>query len=124
MTSTILVLASEPVIRNVIRRILESAEYLVLDAGDLGAAIDLLKRCPPDLLIVRHYLEDTPGHDAAVYVRASIPGIPVLILGGIPDDPGLLDRETLQHFEIFPKPFTPSELIGKVRQMLPGSSTD
>jgi len=124
MTSTILVLASEPVIRNVIRRILESAEYLVLDAGDLGTAIDLLKRCPPDLLIVRHYLEDTPGHDAAVYVRASIPGIPVLILGGIPDDPGLLDRETLQHFEIFPKPFTPSELIGKVRQMLPGSSTD
>jgi DNA-binding response OmpR family regulator len=119
MTATILLLASEPVIRNVIRRALESAEYLVLSACDLGSAMDLLKRCTPDLLMVRHYLEDTPGHDAAVYVRASLPGIPVLIVGGIPDDPGLWDRETLHSFQIFPKPFTAAELVAKVREMLP-----
>jgi len=120
MGATILLLASERVIRNVICRTLESTGYLVLNAGDLGSAMDLLKRWTPDLLMVRHYLDDTPGHDAAVYVQASFPGIPVLIVGGIPDDPGLWDRESLHGFQIFPKPLTAAELVGKVREMLPG----
>jgi len=120
MIVTILLLASERVIRNVICKALESAGYLVLSAGDLSSAMDLVKRCAPDLLMVRHHLEDTPGHDAAVYVRASLPGIPVLIVGGVPDDPGLTNRETLHGFQIFPKPFTAAELVGKVREMLPG----
>ena len=120
MGATILLLASEREIRNVICRALESAEYLVLSAGDLGSAMDLLKRCTPDLLMVRHYLDDTPGHDAAIYVRASLPGIPVLIVGGVPDDPDLRNRETLHGFQIFPRPFTAAELVAKVREMLPG----
>ena len=123
MIATILLLASEPVIRNVISRALESAGYLVLSADNLGSAMDWVKRCTPDLLIVRHLLEDTPGHDAAIYVRASLPGIPVLIVGGVPDDPGLTNRETLHGFQIFPKPFTAAELVGKVREMLPGIPT-
>jgi DNA-binding response OmpR family regulator len=118
--ATILLLASEPVIRKVIRSALESGEFLVLSAGDVGSAMDLLKRCTPDLLMVRHYLEDTPGHDAAIYVRASLPGIPVLIVGGVPDDPDLRNRETLHGFQIFPRPFTAAELVAKVREMLPG----
>jgi len=86
MCATILLLASEPVIRNVISKALESAGYLVLSANDLSSAMDWLKRCTPDLLMVRHYREDTPGHDAAIYVRASLPGIPVLLVGGVPVD--------------------------------------
>jgi len=123
LTATILLLASEPVIRSVICRALESAEYLVLSANDLGSAMDFCARCTPDVLMVRPYLEDTPGHDAAMYVRNSLPGIPVLIVGGVPDDPGLMDREVLQGFQIFPKPFTAAELVAKVREMLPGIIT-
>ena len=118
MCATILLLASEPVIRNVISKALESAGYLVLSADDLTGAMDWLKRCTPDLLMVRHYMEDTPGHDAPIYVRASLPGIPVLLVGGVPDDPDLTNRETLHRFQIFPKPFTAAELVGKVREML------
>ena len=123
MIATILLLASEPVIRNVISMSLESAGYLVLSADDLGSAMDWVKRCTPDLLMVRHYLEDTPGHDAAIYLRTLLPGVPVLIVGGVPDDPGLTNRETLHRFQIFPKPFTAAELVGKVREMLPGIPT-
>jgi hypothetical protein len=73
--------------------------------------------------MVRHYLTDTPGHDAAVYLRASIPGIPVLIVGGILDDPDLTTRETFRGFQIFPKPYTAAELVGRVKEMLPGINT-
>jgi hypothetical protein len=85
--------------------------------------MDLLNRRTPDLLMVRRYLEDTPGYDAAVYMRSSLPGIPVLTVGGVPDDPGLRDRDDLHKFQIFPKPFTAAELVGKVREMLPGIIT-
>jgi DNA-binding response OmpR family regulator len=121
--ATILLLASEPAIRNVIRKVLESEQYLVLSAGDLGSAMEFLNRCTPDLLMVRHHLEDSPGYDAAVYMRASLPGVPVLIVGGIPDDPGLRDREELHKFQIFPKPFAAAELVAKVKEMLPGLTT-
>jgi hypothetical protein len=46
------------------------------------------------------------------------PGIPVLIVGSILDDGGLENREVLQGFEIFPKPFKAAELLDKVKVVL------
>jgi hypothetical protein len=72
--------------------------------------------------MVRRYLEDTPGHEAANYLRASLPGIPFLRVGAMPEDTGLTNRETLLGVQIFPKPFTTAELVGKVRKMLAGTT--
>jgi hypothetical protein len=36
-------------------------------------------RSTPDLLMVRRSLDDTPGHDAVIYVRPPLPGSPVPI---------------------------------------------
>ena len=38
--------------------------------GDLGAAVDRLKRMRPDLLIVRPYINSMPGHMAAAFTGA------------------------------------------------------
>lgn len=122
LKETVLVLASDPAIRKVIRKALESVGYYVLAAGNLGAAMDLLKDCTPDLIMVRHYMENVSGHDAAMYMRLTYPGIPVLIVGGILDDEGLEDRETVYGFEIFPKPFQAVELLDKVKEVLVRSS--
>jgi DNA-binding response OmpR family regulator len=118
MKTTILFLASDPVIRNVICEALESGGYSVLAAGDVGSAVDWVKECKPDLLMVRHYTESLSGHDAAMYLRRMCPGIPVLIVGGLLDDVRLADRAILQGFEVFPKPFTAAELVDRVREML------
>jgi DNA-binding NtrC family response regulator len=115
---TILFLASDSHISNVISKALDSAGYLVLTAHDIGGAIDLLKNCTPELLIVRHYTESISGHDAAMHLRRICPGIAVLIVGGILDEGGLENRETLQGFEIFPKPFHAAELVEKVKEVL------
>jgi DNA-binding response OmpR family regulator len=115
---TILFLASDSDISKVISKALDSAGYFVLTAHDLGRAIDFLKDCTPDLLIVRHYTASISGHDAAMHLRRLCHGIPVLIVGGILDDGGLENRETLQGFEIFPKPFHAAELIEKVKEVL------
>jgi CheY-like chemotaxis protein len=116
--STILLLASDPVIRRVICNLLESEGYCVLPASGVGSAVDRLKELTPDLLMVRHHTESLSGHEAAMYLRRVCPGIPVLIVGGILDDVGLENREGLQGFEIFPKPFKAAELLDKVKEVL------
>ncbi len=40
------------------------------------------------------------------------------MVGGILDDVGLENREILQGFEIFPKPFEAAELVEKVKEVL------
>jgi len=87
-------------------------------ASDIGEAVDWLEGCSPALFMVRHYTESISGHDAAVYLRRLHPGIPVLIVGGILDDGDLENREMLQGFEIFPKPFQATELVEKVKEVL------
>ena len=118
MNTTILLLASDPVIRTVICEALESKGYSVFAAGDIGRAVDRLKDGTPDLLMVRHYIENMPGHEAAMYLRKLCPGIPVLILGGILEDDRLENRELLQGFDVFPKPYRAAELLAKVKEIL------
>lgn len=118
MRSTVLFLASDAAIRRVIAKALESEGYCVLSTGDIGGAVDWLKKCTPDLLMVRHYTESISGHDAAMYLQRSCPGIPVLIVGGLLDDVWLENREVANGFEIFPKPFKASELLDKVKEVL------
>src|SRR5664279_16399 len=84
---TILLLGSELVIRKAICEALESHGYFVVTANDLSSAVGWLKEFRAQLLIVRHHLDNISGHEAAVYLRSKCPGIPVLILGGILDDP-------------------------------------
>lgn len=118
MNEIILFLASESVIRKAICKALESKGYIVLTASDVGSAVVRLRECTPALLMVRHYTESLSGHDAAVYLRGTCPGIPVLFVGGLLDDPSLGNRESLRGFEVFPKPFTAAELLGKVKEVL------
>jgi DNA-binding response OmpR family regulator len=118
MKEIILLLVSDPLIRKVIREALEASGYCVLPAADIAQAADLLKECTPDLLMIRHYVQNVPGYDAALYLRKLCPGIPVLIVGGVLDDYSLESRAGIHKFEVFPKPYKAGELIDKVKEVL------
>jgi DNA-binding response OmpR family regulator len=118
MNTTILLLVSDASVRKVLGDALESDGHIVLAAGDIGVAVDRLRESTPDLLIVRHYIESMSGHDAAIYLRKICPGLPVLLVGGIPDDLWLESRDSVHGFEIFPKPFKVDELLARVREIL------
>ena len=118
VTTTILLLVSDPIVRSVLKDTLEREGYTVLATGDLGSAVDFLKQAVPDLLITRTYVQSLTGHDAAVYLREKLLTMRVLIVGGLLDDTRLQNRESLQGFEVFPKPYTAAELLQKVKDVL------
>jgi DNA-binding response OmpR family regulator len=118
MNETILLLCSDPVIRSVLDETLQTEGYVVLSVGELGTAVDRLREYKPDLLLIRPYIDNMAGHDAAQYLRTKRPGMRVLMVSGSLDDDRLRYREALHSIDVFPKPFTAAELLEKVREVL------
>ncbi len=118
MKTTILLLVSDPIVRSVLQETLEREGYTVVATGGLGEAVDRLKECTPNLLITRTYVQGLTGHDAAMYLRTKRTGMRVLILGGLLADERLQNREALQGFRVFPKPYTAAVLLQEVKDAL------
>jgi DNA-binding NtrC family response regulator len=121
METTILLLISEPLVRQATREVLERAGYVVMSTGDLGTAVDRLQECKADLLMISPYVETITGHDAAKYLQGRCPGMLILMVAGLLADDRLQNRAVLEKVEIFPKPFTSAELLYKVKQVLGGA---
>lgn len=117
-TAVILLLSSEPVVRSIMTEALEQAGYVVRPTGDLGAAVDLLAASPVDLLITHPYVEGIPGHQAARYLREKCPDMGALIVAGLPDDDRVYIRAQLEGFDIFPKPFSATDLVAEVDRVI------
>jgi DNA-binding response OmpR family regulator len=117
---TILLFHSAPVVRTVIKEILEQQGYVVRATGDLGAAVDMARESTPDLLLIDIYVADIPGHDAAVYLCQKSPRMRVLMVAGVPADQRVQVRTTDAGFMVFPEPFAPAALVAKVKEVLEG----
>lgn len=112
MKTTILLLVFDPIVRSVLQETLEREGYMVVATGGLGEAVDRLKESTPDLLITRTYVQ------AAIYLRTKCTSLGVLILGGLLADERLQNREALQGFRVFQKPYTPAVLLQEIKDVL------
>lgn len=115
---TVLLVDSDPVMRAVFRDALQSPGYHIVEAGELGTAVDRLNETHPDLLIIRPYISGMTGRTAANYLRTKQHGLPVLILSGWVEDDRLRNRSTVEDFFTFPQPFSRNALLAKVKDVL------
>ena len=118
LKTTILLLVSDPIVRSVLKETLEREGYMVVAAGDLGQAVDRLKECMPDLLITRTYVQGLTGHDAGYVSAHEVHEDEDSNPRGLLDDDRLQNREALQGFEVFPKPYTTTVLLQAVKDIL------
>lgn len=117
-TATILLVDSDPVTRAVFLDALQSPGYWIVEAGDLGVAVDRLKEAQPDLLIIRPYISGMPGRTAANYLQTRQHGLPVLIVAGFVEDERLINQSAIEEFFTFPPAFSRSALLARVRDVL------
>lgn len=118
--TTILLLVSDPVMRDVLRDALDSAGYLVVVATELGAAVDRLREMRPDLLITRPYINSMTGQIAADYLRTKRPGLPIMIVSGYMEDDRVRDQFAIEDFHVFPRNFSRDDFLHEVRKILSG----
>jgi CheY-like chemotaxis protein len=120
-SETVLVVEDEPVLRNLVRRVLARGGYDVLTASNADEAIRVADAHPtPIHLMVTDVVMPGAmnGRDLGRYLAARRPQMRVLYMSGYAENAivhqGVLDRDVA----FLPKPFSPSNLIDKVRAVL------
>jgi PAS domain S-box-containing protein len=119
----VLVVEDEPAIRELVRRTLESAGLVVIEAENGRQALDIfaLGGDPPKLVLTDVIMPELNGRELSDAMADMHPNLPVLFMSGYTGD-DVLARSLLPETAPFiQKPFAPEELLSRVRGMLAGA---
>jgi len=114
---TILVVDDEPAIVKLARDYLEHAGYAVLTAADGTAALATIRQRHPDLIVLDLGLPGTDGLDVTREVRRDST-TPIVMLTARDDELDKLLGLELGADDYLTKPFSPRELVARVRAVL------
>ena len=118
--ATILLVEDEDAVRSVARRALERKGFLVIEAASGDEAIRLADRDDVriDLLLSDVLMPGTSGCDLAEHLRKRHSGLRVLLMSGYDESVIAAQAAPVPGAEFLEKPFTPSDLVSKVRHAL------
>ena len=115
----VLVVEDDAAIRNVIRRTLERAQYVVATVERPSAALDLLARGDRyDCLVTDLMLPEMSGLELLEQVRQRHPDLKALYISGYTE----ADVDGQSDTPLLEKPFTPWDLLRKLREVMSGAA--
>jgi len=114
---TILVVDDEPKIVGLARDYLEHAGFAVVSASDGTEALARARTDHPDLVVLDLSLPKLDGLDVARALRRDS-NVPIVILSGRADESDKLVGLELGADDYVTKPFSPKELVARVRAVL------
>ena len=114
---TILVVDDEPKIVTLARDYLEHAGYAVVVAADGRSALDAVDRERPDLVVLDLGLPELDGLDVTREIRREST-LPIVMLTARDDELDKLLGLELGADDYLTKPFSPRELVARVRAVL------
>ncbi|MCB9154786.1 MAG: response regulator transcription factor [Caldilineae bacterium] len=117
MTDLILVVEDEPKIAKLARDYLEQGGYRVLAAGDGTTALATFRRDQPDLVVLDLNLPGMDGLDVCRAIRRES-DVPIIMLTARVEEIDRLIGLELGADDYITKPFSPRELVARVRAVL------
>ncbi len=119
-TETILLVEDEPVVRQVIGKILEMNGYQVLRAEHGRKALQIMARRPGPvhLLLTDVVMPDMGGRELVEKLAPGHPDLKVLYMSGYSEDAVVQHGVSGPGLAFVQKPFKNEELLVKVRQLL------
>jgi two-component system, cell cycle sensor histidine kinase and response regulator CckA len=117
---TILLVDDAPSLRKLLRILLESRGYTVLDSGDPAEALDIARdhKGPLPLMITDVNMPGFNGHVLAERLAVERPETRVLYTSGNADHADARQDVLGPYYTFLEKPFTSDELVSKVREIL------
>jgi len=120
MAFTVLVVEDEVKIREMIRRYLEREELAVVTTGSGAEALSILERGGVDLLLLDLNLPDVSGETIAAEVAGTVP---ILMLTAKSSEADRIRGLELGADDYLTKPFSPRELVLRVKAILRRSTS-
>jgi CheY-like chemotaxis protein len=113
----VLVADDERVIADTLAMILNQSGFEARAVYSGEKAVELAPEFKPDMLISDVIMPGLNGIDAAIELRALLPGIKILLFSGQAATADLLEKARTQgyEFEILAKPVHPQDLLNKLR---------
>ena len=115
--STVLVVDDEGVVRDVIVRYLQHEGFTAVEAADGAAARQAIADHSPDLVVLDVMLPGINGFDLCRWIRASS-DLPVILLTARGEESDRITGLELGADDYMVKPFSPRELVVRVRTIL------
>ena len=123
---TVLVVEDDSALRKLMMKVLEGAEFQVVEAKDGEQAVEICKNWaePIDIVVSDLVMPKLNGLQLKEIVAGLHPSLKFLLISGyaedVIDDPTILRTDT----NFLEKPFLPDELVLKVRQILQARSAE
>jgi DNA-binding response OmpR family regulator len=117
MNKKIVVIDDEPSVQEVVRGYLEKDGYLVYVAGNGREGLALAERTKPGLVVLDLMLPDISGEDVCREIR-SRSDVPILMLTAKASEDERVGGLVLGADDYLTKPFSPRELVARVRAVL------
>jgi len=115
----VLVVEDEPQILRIAERALRDAGYKVLAVGSCERALEIhATGVPIDILVTDIDMPEMNGIELAARMRETEPGLRVLFMSGYAEHAAVGHGVLAEDDALLPKPFTPTRLAQRVRQLL------
>lgn len=117
---TILVVDDEDMVRRVVRRMLERAGYLVIEACDGRAGVDAWRAHADEIhaVILDHAMPEMDGSEALAAIREHAADLPVIVSSGFVDEGSGLSNDA--HTSFLAKPYNRTMLLTALEAALRG----
>jgi len=113
----ILVVDDEPQITRVLRATLSSHRYSIHTAADGDEALEIMREWTPDLIITDLAMPNMDGTELCRRVRAKST-VPIIVLSVRGEEKSKIEALDAGADDYVTKPFTPNELLARVRAIL------
>jgi len=116
----VLVVDDEPLIAQTVTAILNANGFEAMEATSAEYALQIARSFEPDIVLSDVLMPRMTGVDLGMRLRHELPQARVLLFSGQAATSELMRRAEEQgyHFELFPKPIHPDELIARLRGMV------
>jgi CheY-like chemotaxis protein len=117
----ILVIEDNLIVRNTVMRILQSAGYGVVTAGDGLEGFDIFRKERPDLVVTDIIMPQQEGIATIRQILAERPGTKIIAISGggrIGNTDFLQIARKMGAVDALQKPFDPDDLLGRIDSCL------
>ena len=123
-TETVLVAEDDPAVRSLVRTVLESAGYTVLEAPDGESALGICRETPEiDLVLTDLMMPGMTGPDLVTHLRGELPAFKALYMSGFAGEILGGAGSAMSDTVLLQKPFSRRVLLQRVRQVLDAPAT-